>query len=266
MFAKIATPPIPKRVFLLCKAVEKKPIDMASLKSKFEPPSFKGQSYFGEVRTAADELGLVSVVENTVSIATPKDALKDMISFRKYINSRLEIIRDGQFYKATREYMIHSREISELPKGERGTTSLSSILNGYNRELKLDENAVRGWRFWSSYLGFGYLQEEIYLLPNAGVFLGDIVFTMDWEKNHKYTLTEFINRLQPLCNILLSDVDGKEKQLNMAFSNGLRMLHDMGSITLIHEMDDKDIWSLSSMEAHPISGIVTGIIINEGRK
>ena len=48
---------------------------------------------------------------------------------------------------------------------------------------------------------------------------------------------------------------------NMAFSNGLRALHDQGVIQLLHKLDGDDIWFLYESELHSVKSTVTHIAI-----
>lgn len=46
---------------------------------------------------------------------------------------------------------------------------------------KVDAMDMRAWRFWVSYLGLGYLQ-EMFMIPNADVFLQDVIELAGLEK------------------------------------------------------------------------------------
>lgn len=80
---------------------------------------------------------------------------------------------------------------------------------------QIDAMEMRAWRFWVTYLGFGYLQ-DMFFIPNANVFIEDIlhhlnlpqgaaillqrVYKLDLSlcadhsgKRHRYAPTEFRN-------------------------------------------------------------------------
>lgn len=67
-----------------------------------------------------------------------------------------------------------------------------------------DAVAMRAWRFWASFLGFGYLQ-DMFIIPNACVFLEDVILSADLEKKKMYTVSEFVNAISPMANIIIPD-------------------------------------------------------------
>ena len=70
---KMVTPAIPERVYALCKIVEKGPITTSELKEKMEPDFLQNKSsYFNDYRNAAEELGLISISDDLVSLAAEK--------------------------------------------------------------------------------------------------------------------------------------------------------------------------------------------------
>ena len=52
-----------------------------------------------------------------------------------------------------------------------------------------------------------------------------------------------------------------EKKVSMAFSYGLRALHDEGYIQLAHKLDTGGMWFLYEAELHAIKSTVTHITI-----
>lgn len=67
---RMQTSAIPERVYALCREVASKPMDENSLKLLLEPQNLGGKTpYFGNVRTAAEQLQLIHTKENTISLA-----------------------------------------------------------------------------------------------------------------------------------------------------------------------------------------------------
>ena len=65
---RMQTSAIPERVYALCREVASKPMDENSLKLLLEPQNLGGKTpYFGNVRTAAEQLQLIHTKENTIS-------------------------------------------------------------------------------------------------------------------------------------------------------------------------------------------------------
>ena len=62
---------------------------------------------------------------------------------------------------------------------------------------------------WASFLGFGYLQ-EMFIIPNANVFLGDVISSTNLEKKRMYSVSEFVDAIMPMANIVISDIAAKK--------------------------------------------------------
>lgn len=253
---KMVTPAIPERVFTLCKIVEKRAISSSDLKAKMEPDYLKQtSSYYSDYRAAAEELQLITVSDNMISLAVDPSVIKTTASMRRYINGILSEFQNGQFYQVTKAYFEMD---SNVLNGEKSLVALAPIMSKQlNRPV--DAMAMRAWRFWVSYLGFGYLQ-DMFFIPNAAEFLEDIISMAGIEKGRRYSFGDFMAKIQPYSNIIISH-DPSNRQLNYGVSNGLRTLHDAGIIKLEHILDQEDIWNLYPLKAHPISGTVTNITL-----
>ena len=81
---RMATPAIPERVFTLCKIVEKRPISSSDLKERMEPEFLhNSSSYYADYRNAAEELRLISISDNMISLAVNPEVIKSIESMRK---------------------------------------------------------------------------------------------------------------------------------------------------------------------------------------
>ena len=249
---KMVTPAIPERVYVLCKIVEKGPISSSELKEKMEPAELNADTstaYFPDYRTAAEELGLIITSDNMISLAVDPSVIESRQTMRKYVNGVLRKFSDGQFYQVTHAYYMLG---ADALKTEKNLSNLGPVMSELTGQ-KVDAMAMRAWRFWVSYLGLGYLQ-EMFMIPNADVFLQDVIELAGLEKGKKYSFGEFINLISPYCGI-------KNRRLSYGMSNGLRTLHDAGILKMEHFLDQKDIWTLYPLKAHPIRDTVTNITI-----
>ena len=168
---KMETESIPERVYTLCKIVEKAPITNQELKERMEP-GFLDQTtvYFSSYRSTAEELKLISVSDNMLTFSGQKDVLDSYESFRKYVNSVVHEYKDGEFYAVTKAYFeLDNKVFSGAMNVAAMTDELSKMCN-----KPIDAKAMRAWRFWASFLGFGYLQ-DMFFIPNANVFLADLI-------------------------------------------------------------------------------------------
>ena len=98
------------------------------------------------------------------------------------------------------------------------------------------------------------------MIPNADIFLRDVITNAGFEKGRRYSFGEFISRILPFSKIIIDSAPAN-RQLNYGVSNGLRALHDAGIIKLEHILDQEDIWNLYPLKAHAMSGTVTNITI-----
>ena len=111
----MATPAIPERVFTLCKIVEKRPISSSDLKERMEPEFLhNSSSYYADYRNAAEELRLISISDNMISLAVNPEVIKSIESMRKYINGQLEQFKNGQFYQVTSAYYSLSLMVRKM--------------------------------------------------------------------------------------------------------------------------------------------------------
>ena len=188
----MVTPAIPERVYALCKIVEKKAMPTAEVKEKMEP-SYLNQttSYYYDYRNAAEELQLVTITDNVLSLGVDVSVLKNMDTMRFYINGQLDQFREGQFYKVTKAYYDMGESILY---GEQNVANMASLMT-LKTGISVDSGAMRAWRFWASYLGFGYLQ-DMFVIPNADIFLCDTIKRGGFDKNKRYSIFTIL----VLCN------------------------------------------------------------------
>lgn len=70
------TSAIPERVYALCQAIKSRTMQESDLRELLEPSNLGGSTkYFGTVRDAAKQLGLISVKEGDVSLAVDRGNL-----------------------------------------------------------------------------------------------------------------------------------------------------------------------------------------------
>lgn len=255
---KMVTPAIPERVFTLCKIVEKKALTSSEVKDKMEPAYLnQTTSYYGDYRNAAEELQLITNIDNTISLAVDPDVINSMDSMRYYINGQLDRFREGQFYKVTNGYYSLGEKILH---GEQNVANMASVLSQVSG-IQVDSTAMRAWRFWAAFLGFGYLQ-DMFVIPNADGFLSDIIKRAGFNRNYKYPIAEFLRKLRPYSDIII-DSSGGERKFSFGVSNGLRTLQDAGFIKMEYIMDQEENWNLYHIDALNASEKVTNVTVLE---
>lgn len=246
---------IPERVFALCKEVISKPMLEAELKALLEPEQLRGKtSYFGTVRTAAEQLKLINIKENEISLAVDKENINTMKAMRCYINMNFESLKGSLFYDVTQCYADMGTSVLQ-----HSSVSQMTDVIGKNIGNKVIEDDMLAWRFWMPFLGFGYMH-DMQMLPNLSVFLGDIITSLKLKKKTEYTIDEFVSVIQPYANIVLHN-SKENKIFNYAFSNAVRTLHDLKVINAEHRLDSREIWSLHPFDGHELDGTITHITI-----
>ena len=220
-------------------------------------PSYLNQatSYYNDYRNAAEELQLIVITDNVLSLAVDPSVIKDMDSMRFYVNGQLDRFREGQFYKVTKAYFSMGESILH---GEQNVANMASAMT-LRAGIQVDSMAMRAWRFWASYLGFGYLQ-DMFVIPNADVFLHDIIEKVGFDKNKRYSITEFLEKLRPHSDIIIDPSSGS-KTFSFGVSNGLRTLQDAGYIKMEYIMDQEDTWNLYHINELSASETVTNMTV-----
>lgn len=261
---RMITSAIPERVFSLCQLIGSKEMVEAEAKEKIEPSDIGGKtSYFGMVREAAKELGLITIKDGKkLSLSVDKKNISNMDAMRKYIVKHIQCIEGSLFYAVTQAYLGLQYEIYKYFSVS--DKELVALMN-QKTSLTVYEDDMRAWRFWSSYLGFGHLHKinkaanavEL-LLPNVMVYLDSVLAVVDLEVNKKYKISEFMDMISEYTDI----IQNKEgNNLNLAFSYGLRGLHDSEKIILEHNMDSKEMWFLYKDEMHEIPNAISHITV-----
>ena len=212
--------------------------------------------YFGTVRDAAKQLGLISIKEGNISLAVESKYVYSYDSMREYIICNIDAISDGLFFKVSQEYISMNEQVFRYKGVSEGALveHMSKMIG-----FPVYEDDMRAWRFWATYLGLGNLHDML-LLPNMYQYLKAVLVVIKMKKGEEYTFSDFISAIKPYTEIGLADLDSNKK-INLAMSSGLRALHDEGIIQLSHKLDSGDAWFLYEAELHSIKSTVTHVTI-----
>ena len=252
----MVTEAIPARVFALYKIVEsKKRISRSELQGFMEPKDiYEGTSYFSAIIKAAEELKIIENHDNMISLPEGKEKLKTIDDFRRYVISILQDLSEGQFWKCTNVIVNMNEKIYEY-----SAISDSDMLNYLSKTLgeTIKAPMIRGWRFWSQFLGFGVMNDMTFL-PNAYVYVKNVLCMMDLERKQEYSMSDFMGRFMQYGKIILPP-SAADKNLNIAMSSALRQLHDNGEIVLKFGSDQEIKWILypsKELFNQPVSSVV----------
>ena len=243
---RMKTSAIPERVYSLCQAVKSRSMLESDLRELLEPSGLGGTTkYFGTVRDAAKQLGLISIKEGNISLAVESKYVYSYDSMREYIICNIDAISDGLFFKVSQEYISMNEQVFRY-KG----VSEAALVEHMSKMIGFPvyEDDMRAWRFWAKYLGLGNLHDML-LLPNMYQYLKAVLVVIKMKKGEEYTFSDFISAIKPYTEIGLADLDSNKK-INLAMSSGLRALHDEGIIQLYKHY-----------EAEVIAGVLDEVIL-----
>lgn len=255
----MGTESTPTRVYALYKIVaSKKTISKSDLKGLMEPAGIYEDgvsSYFPLILKTAIELKILNDQDGMITTNILKDEIKDIEDFRKYVISLLPQFENGQFWKCTNVIVNMNEKIYEY-----ASISDSQMLNYLSNNIGENVSApmARGWRFWAQFLGFGNMNDFVFL-PNAYCFVKDVIQLMNLEKKKEYLFEDFFNSFSQYGKILLPNQIG-EKNLNIAMSNALRQLYENKEIDLKLRGDVNSKWILYPSKDFPIHTISSIII------
>lgn len=257
------TEAIPERVYSLCHILKDGTKEERDIRNMVEPMVNESTSYFSVVRDAARQLGLINYDEDSkqMELVVKEEYISSYTNFRRLVNRTIDKLSKGQFYRTVQAYMYHSNSLFLIDKDLQSVSKLVGVINEYDNSLNLNEENMRAWRFWASFLGFGYLH-DMFFLPNAAVFLKDSISNCCIEKGKVYTLDEFIERLHPYIDICISKEDVNLRKMNLALSNAFRTLFDLKIITLKSVNDRRDEWNMTNMPLHLFSSVITDVVYN----
>lgn len=237
----MVTEAIPARVYSLYRiATSKKDITKTEVQKDMEPEGiYEGNSYFSTILKTATELKLVEIQDNIIVPLVPKDQIKSMEDFKLFVISKMDSFEGEQFYKFTNAVVNMNEKIYQFTN-----VADSTMLNIISSQLDQQITApmARGWRFWAQFLGFGYMNNMAFL-PNAYIYVKNVLKLMDLEKKREYKIDDFMIRFNQYGKILSSNLQ-PERNINIALSSALRELHDNGEIELKYGSDAENRWIL----------------------
>lgn len=252
----MGTEAIPARVFALYRIVEaKKSISRNELQGLMEPKDIhEGTSYFSAIIKTAEELKIIENKDNIINLSEGKEKFKTIDDFRKYVISILQDFSEGQFWKCTNIIVNMNEKIYEY-----STITDSDMLNHLSNQIgeTITAPMIRGWRFWAQFLGFGEMN-EVTFLPNAYVYVKNVLSLMKLEREQEYSISDFMARFIQYGRVILSP-STSDKNLNIAMSSALRELHDNGEI-LLKSVSDQEmkriLYPSKELFNQPISSII----------
>ena len=103
---------LPERVFQMCKILSNKDVKNEDLRDYLEPAALNtDRSYYGKVKAAAIDLGLVKETEDKkLQYIADKKFVSSIDNFRLYCNSVIWKDRESLFYKMVVAFLFSQDE------------------------------------------------------------------------------------------------------------------------------------------------------------
>lgn len=268
----------PHRALALCQLVARRPLSKRKLRDLFQPEADRTPQFDETFRLCANG-GLVKEdYDGTVRLLLTADDISSTGSFRRAVCARAMARPELVFTRFTAWYIACSEQVLAYTRDkpnrlwQRFHSDVPSASDG---RLFNDTNVI-AWRTWAAFLGYGTIHQTR-LLPNAAVRILDLLLTgfelgfdhwtpfgdfMDWLSR---VAPELDNGIISIANRGPSAVDSEHHHVSLAVSNGLRLLHDTGSIVLENTPDAADAWFLSRADGHEIIDRVSSVMVREAR-
>ena len=243
--------PTPERVYALYKIVEKnKTIQKKEVQKRMEPEDEK-TSYFSYVLKTASDLEIVNDENNVLSLKEGID-FGNINDFRAYVCKRLNTIPKSHFCLVTKTIIDMNSDVLKTSITDNALVHNISKVTGED----IRGNEMLGWRFWAQFLGFGVMQDMIFI-PNSYTFLKTILKKCNFPLNTKVDADEFVSWMMNNCEAVFNLKDGRN--VNLAFSSAMRQMHVKNELELIYQNDAKNNITLYPSEFYfknPVSSVI----------
>ncbi len=225
--------PTPERVLAICKVVAANPCTQDEIRDRIYLDQGSGSKPGEEFRNSiltAEELGLIELKDGVYSLSVDSEHISTPDAFRRIAAKRAFANKDTTFFKVSKWYVCSNAHV--LFPGNWEDRAALANRSGVD---KITDNDMLGWRFWASFLGLGYISGKE-LIPNMYVRVRDILsteFAASFPYDEEIPAADFMRWLwHKLPEAVMED-----HSINMALSNALRTLRDMGEVIPTTQMD-----------------------------
>ena len=231
--------PTPERVLAICRLASQRKLSHDQMKEYLTLGQL-GDKEVGTVNSslavALDELHLLQEKNGVITYVGPDEALKSGKSFRQCVSAIIFGVKDSTFVLFSK-WLINKNE--ELFGLSNWATIAATCSKEESKLVKLDENAVLGWRLWAAFLGLGYLSGTMFL-PNMKVRLQDLLET-SFPQKFPYDETIRAEEFLPWLLAKMPEIDFDKNTLPLALSSAFWTLHDLELIKLEVRQDSKRV-------------------------
>lgn len=247
--------PTPERVLAICRIVGKNIFTQEEIEERayLSDADAKGEEEFTKsLKVASEELGLLSRSDGKFKLSVSPDVIESVENFRYEVAKRVFNMSNSRFFQVSKWYI--SKNDTVLSMGNWESKAVAATGDGIEN---VTENDMLGWRFWASFLGLGYLSDTE-LIPNMYIRLRDIL-SNDFGKDFSYGDSIPANTFFDWLFSKAPEAKCEDTApLNLALSNGLRTLRDLGYIELVSGRDAirRGMFIISEDKNNEISHVV----------
>ena len=245
--------PTPERVLAICRLLSSNPLTEEEMKDRIyltKTAATKFGDEWDAVKAAA-ELGLISFKDNVYSLSVDPNQIATVETFRRAVATRAFSNKKSTFFRISKWYIGSNDTVFNASNWE--DKAAAAVKSGID---KIRDNDMLGWRFWASFLGLGYVHGTE-LIPNMYIRVRDVLAT---EFAKSFAFEEEIPADQFFDWLLTKIPEAKmeDNTINLALSNAIRTLRDMGEVAPVALMDasPRYLYNIPADNTNQISHII----------
>lgn len=246
----------PERIYSMLKLIAFNKYTKSEIKMLIQPNNENGTACDSVLNYCKQCEWIILNEEQKYELNLPVEYIKDIQTFRRWINKYLFEGDKNWYYEFTKWYISKDEEILKY--------NLKEVINIFPQMLEnANDKCILYWRLWSSFLGFGNLQKvgnNSRFTPNPYIRIEDILaLDEELDRNVSIPFREFVMWLSKNCLELKDCIS--DHNLSTFLSLALRVMYDHKVIDLEYHQDSTDVWHLTNSRLHEIEGKVTHIVI-----
>lgn len=225
----------PKRVYSLLKLIEYKNgvYTKEEVFKIIQPETLnKNTSEIARVYNFCIVESMLSVdINGKIIINIDSKAISNEKEFRKFINNKLRNSDENN------GFLLISKKVLEATSEIYEVSNFSNIAE-YLKSSKITEEMVLGWRFWASFLGYGFVMNSQFVI-NPHIKLQDLIEKNFEDKNNlEIKLSDFFKTICESAPDFKGCIINNEVNSNLTI--GLKTLENLEDIKLIRVADSEE--------------------------
>lgn len=240
----------PTRLLSFLNLVNYKSLKKEDLINYIYPGAKKGKSSladFSKYYNFSLEHGFIEEGDfNTIAINSKKFSFNNNEiceeSFKDLMREILFLNKDSKLYKINNFLFSYRNNKIYFEKFDNISQTVSDV-------VRVTEEDVRAYRFWSKYLGYTIQISDDFLMLNPYDYISRL--NKDFNSGETIIFKDYLNWLIDK-DVLFANLT-KDNLILTPFSLALTILNDMGLVKLIYQNDAREKWTLENMELRDVS-------------